>query len=105
MFRKRDARDASFVRHRSNVECRWFHAQRGVSSDRWRLRPRINGNTMTSKEYEKLPAADQERFMLCPDCREMFDLRSDDDVIFHLAHHKPQQPAPHIRNPERFQQS
>ena len=60
---------------------------------------------MTSKEYEKLPAADQERFMRRPDCREMFDLRSDDDVIFHLAHHKPRQPAPHIRNPERFQQS
>ena len=74
-------------------------------SDRWWLRPRINGNTMTSKEYEKLPAADQEHFMLCPDCREMFDLRSDDDVISHLAHHKPQQPAPHIWNPERFQQS
>ena len=56
---------------------------------------------MTSEEYEKLPATDKEHFMRCPDCREMFDLWSDEDVVFHLAHHKPQQrPRFHIRGPE-----
>jgi uncharacterized C2H2 Zn-finger protein len=53
---------------------------------------------MTSEEYEKLPTTDQEHFMRCPDCRQMFDLRSDEDVVFHLAHHKPQRPA--FRIPE-----
>ena len=57
---------------------------------------------MTSDEYEKLPTAVQEHFMRCPDCREMFDLRRDEDVIFHLAHHKPQRPAFRIRGPEGY---
>ena len=37
---------------------------------------------MTADEYEKLPAADQDHFMLRPDCREMFDLWSSEDVVF-----------------------
>ena len=61
------------------------------------------GKTMTLEEYEKLPAADQEHFLRCPDCREMFDLRSEEDVVLHLAHHKPpQRPAFRIRGPEGY---
>jgi hypothetical protein len=56
--------------------------------------------TMTSQEYEKLPTGEQQHFMLCPDCQEMFDLRSEQDVVFHLAHHKPRRPAFRIRDPE-----
>jgi len=48
---------------------------------------------MIAEEYDKLPSADREYFMQCPDCREMFDLRNSEDVVFHLAHHKPQGPA------------
>jgi len=62
--------------------------------------PRFNGNTMSTGEYAKLPAADQEHFYQCPDCGEMFDFRSLDDVVFHLAYHKPQRPAFRIRGPE-----
>lgn len=74
-------------------------------TDRLPFGPRINGKTVTSDEYEKLPAAEQEHFMCCPDCREMFDFRSEEDVVFHLAHHKLPRPASRIRNPDRFQQS
>ena len=58
---------------------------------------------MTSGEYEKLPAADQEHYMQCPDCREMFDLRRSEDVVFHLAHHKPQRVALGVRDPQRVE--
>ena len=54
---------------------------------------------MTAEEYEKLSTADREHFLQCPDCREMFDLRSSEDVVFHLAHHKPQRPAFRSRDP------
>ena len=47
---------------------------------------------MSSEEFENLPAAEQEHFYECPDCGEMFDFRSFDDVVLHLAHHKPQRP-------------
>ena len=57
---------------------------------------------MTSDEYEKLPAAEQKFFMQCPDCREMFDLRSEEDVVFHLAHHKPQHSVFRIRDSEGY---
>jgi hypothetical protein len=57
---------------------------------------------MTSEEYEKLPAAEQEHFYQCPDCGEMFDFRSLDDVAFHLAHHKPQRPTFRNRGPEGY---
>ena len=61
---------------------------------------------MTSDEYEKLSAAEQEHFICCPDCREMFDFRNEEDVVFHLAHHKLlQRTAFRNRDPERFQQS
>ena len=53
---------------------------------------------MTAEEYEKLPATDQEHFLRCPDCQELFDLRNDEGVVFHLAHHKPRRPA--FRIPE-----
>ena len=55
---------------------------------------------MTLDEYEKLPATDQKHFLLCPDCREMFDIRSVDDVVFHLAHHKTQRPSFRFRDPD-----
>jgi hypothetical protein len=45
---------------------------------------------MTLDEYEKLPAAEQKFFMQCPDCREMFDLRTLEDIVLHLADHNPQ---------------
>ena len=41
---------------------------------------------MTSDEYEKLPVAEQEHFFQCPDCGEMFDFRSLEDLVFHLVH-------------------
>jgi hypothetical protein len=37
--------------------------------------------------------------------RSEFDLRSDEDVVFHLAHHKPQRPAFRIRGPEGISNS
>jgi len=58
---------------------------------------------MSPAEFENLSAADQEHCMLCPDCREMFDLRNSEDVVFHLAHHKPQRPALRIRDPQRLE--
>jgi len=54
---------------------------------------------MTAEEYEKLGADDREHFMQCPDCREMFDLWSSEDVVFHLAHHKPKRSAFRSRGP------
>src|SRR5262245_14793561 len=48
---------------------------------------------MTVEVYQKLPVEEREHFMQSPDCRKMFDLRSLEDVVFHLAHHKPQRPA------------
>jgi len=68
-----------------------------ILANRLRFRVRIK-ETMTLEEYQKLPGTEQEHFMRCPDCRQMFDLRSDEDVVFHLAHHKPQRPA--FRIPE-----
>jgi len=75
------------------THCQLQHAEQPIAPSR-----AYQAKTMTSEEYEKLPATDQEHFMLCPDCRELFDLRSDEDVVFHLAHHKPQRPA--FRIPE-----
>jgi len=87
---------------RSEVEVPGAHVEHldpsGVS--RTELSRSLNaGKTMTAEEYEKLPAADRDHFMQCPDCREMFDLRSSEDVVFHLAHHQPQRPAFHSRDP------
>jgi hypothetical protein len=48
---------------------------------------------MTRDEYEKLAAADQKHFLLCPDCRQMLDLRSLEDVFLHLARHKSERQA------------
>jgi len=45
---------------------------------------------------------EQKHFMQCPDCRAMFDLRSEEDVVFHLAHHKPQHSVFRIRGPEGY---
>jgi hypothetical protein len=56
---------------------------------------------MTLDEYEKLRAAEQEFFMQCPDCREMFDLRNLEDIVLHLAHH-PQLPALRIDDSRFF---
>ena len=61
------------------------------------------GKTMTPDEYGKLLPGDLEHFMLCPDCREVFDLRDSEEVVFHLAHHKPQRPAIRGRDPERLE--
>jgi uncharacterized C2H2 Zn-finger protein len=41
---------------------------------------------MTSDEYEKLPAADRERFMQCPHCGEMLSL---EEVLLHVANKQP----------------
>ena len=38
---------------------------------------------MTADEYKKLPAADRERFMECPECREILSL---EEVLLHLAY-------------------
>jgi hypothetical protein len=42
-----------------------------------------SGDTMTTDEYQKLPAADRERFMECPKCREILGL---EDLLLHLAY-------------------
>jgi hypothetical protein len=38
---------------------------------------------MTKDEYEKLLAADQDRFMECPDCGEILSL---EELLLHVAH-------------------
>jgi hypothetical protein len=38
---------------------------------------------MTANEYEKLPAVERERFMECPECREILSL---EEVLLHLAY-------------------
>ena len=38
---------------------------------------------MTTNEYENLPAVERERFMECPDCREILSL---EEVLLHLAY-------------------
>jgi hypothetical protein len=38
---------------------------------------------MTANEYEKLPAADQGRFMECPQCGEILSL---EELLLHLAY-------------------
>jgi hypothetical protein len=40
---------------------------------------------MTASEYEKLPTKEKEHFMECPECGEMFDRRSLDEVLFSSA--------------------
>jgi hypothetical protein len=41
---------------------------------------------MTRDEYEKLSPGEQEHFMECSQCGEMFDRRSLDEVMFHQDH-------------------
>jgi hypothetical protein len=41
---------------------------------------------MTADEYEKLPAADRERFMECPNCGEISSL---EELLLHLAYKHP----------------
>ena len=38
---------------------------------------------MTANEYEKLAAVERERFMECPECREILSL---EEVLLHLAY-------------------
>lgn len=38
---------------------------------------------MTAQEYEKLAAADRERFMECPECGEILTL---EELLLHLAY-------------------
>jgi hypothetical protein len=38
---------------------------------------------MKKSEYEKLSPEEQKHFMECPECGEMFDRRSLDEVVFH----------------------
>jgi hypothetical protein len=45
--------------------------------------PPESGNTMTADEYGKLPAVERERFMECPECREILSL---EEVLLHLAY-------------------
>jgi hypothetical protein len=40
-------------------------------------------DTMTTNEYQKLPAVDRERFMECPECREILSL---EELLLHLAY-------------------
>ena len=40
------------------------------------------GDTMTTDEYEKLPAVDRRRFMECPECREILSL---EELLLHLV--------------------
>jgi hypothetical protein len=42
-----------------------------------------SGDTMTTDEYEKLPTVDRERFMECPECREILSL---EELLLHLAY-------------------
>jgi hypothetical protein len=42
-----------------------------------------SGNTMTADEYEKLPAADRERFKECPQCGAILNL---EELLLHLAY-------------------
>ena len=45
---------------------------------------------MKRDEYEKLAPEEQEHFMECSECAEMFDKRSLDEVFFHEDHkHRP----------------
>ena len=60
------------------------------------------GKTMTLDEYEKLPVAEQKFFMQCPDCRELFDLRNLEEIVFHLAHRNPPLPAFRIDDSKFF---
>ena len=43
---------------------------------------------MTPDEYEKLPPEEKEHFATCPECGEIFDRRSLDEVLFHHTDHK-----------------
>jgi hypothetical protein len=38
---------------------------------------------MKADEYERLPAADRERLMQCPECGEILSL---EELLLHLAH-------------------
>ena len=41
---------------------------------------------MTLDEYEKLPLEEKEHFAMCAKCREIFDRRRLDEVLFHTDH-------------------
>jgi predicted anti-sigma-YlaC factor YlaD len=41
---------------------------------------------MNKGDYEQLPLEEKEHFMECSECREMFDRRSLDEVLFHQDH-------------------
>ena len=43
---------------------------------------------MTTDEHEHLPSEEKDHFGRCPECREMFDRRSLDEVLFHCTDHK-----------------
>jgi len=43
---------------------------------------------MTLDEYDKLSPDEKEHLATCPECGEMFDRRSLDEVLFHHAGHK-----------------
>jgi hypothetical protein len=56
---------------------------------------------MTTEEYEELSPAEKEHFMKCPDCGELFDRRSLDEVVFHRDHkHRPD--IPYLGTGERI---
>jgi hypothetical protein len=42
-----------------------------------------SGDTMTTDEYEKLPAVDRKHLMECPECREILSL---EELLLHLAY-------------------